>query len=50
MAKFPEAEKLLNEILICNRCKARNSKNAKRCRKCGSIYLRQKNKRLKTKK
>ncbi|MEM4295663.1 MAG: hypothetical protein QXI89_02535 [Candidatus Anstonellales archaeon] len=50
MAKFPEAEKLINDTLICLRCKTRNSKNAKRCRKCGSRYMRQKNKRLKAKK
>ncbi|RME79808.1 MAG: 50S ribosomal protein L40e [Methanobacteriota archaeon] len=49
MAKFPEPEKEINDVLICMRCKARNSKTAKACRKCGAIYLRKKRKQAKAK-
>ncbi len=50
MAKFPEAEKELSEILVCLRCKTRNKKTATKCRKCGSKYLRRKNREVRAKK
>ncbi len=49
MGKFPEADAEITGVLICMRCKARNPKNAKRCRKCGSPYLRPKRKEVKGK-
>lgn len=42
MARFPEAEKRLLEKKVCMNCNARNSKQADRCRKCGSKRLRDK--------
>ncbi|MCD6549773.1 50S ribosomal protein L40e [Candidatus Micrarchaeota archaeon] len=44
MGKFPEADHELAEIWICRKCKARNKRGAKRCRKCGYKYLRPKRK------
>jgi len=48
MGKFPEADAQITKIWICKKCKARNKKGAKKCRKCGYTYLRPKKKGLKT--
>jgi large subunit ribosomal protein L40e len=50
MGKFPEADAELAKIKICRKCKARNSANRKKCRKCGSPYLRPKRREIRTKK
>ena len=50
MGKFPEADRLIAATKICMKCKARNPKTAKLCRKCGYRGLRQKNKDLAAKK
>lgn len=50
MGKFPEADAEITKIAICKRCKTRNKKGVKKCRKCGSKYLRPKNKEIKAKK
>ena len=50
MGKFPEADAEIVNTWICRRCKARNKKGVKKCRKCGSVYLRPKNKEIKAKK
>ena len=34
MGKFKEADKALAAIKICLKCKTRNDKNARMCRKC----------------
>ncbi|MGB9634995.1 MAG: 50S ribosomal protein L40e [Candidatus Micrarchaeia archaeon] len=44
MAKFPEAEAVLMNVLVCKKCKARNPSTAEKCRKCGYRYLRKKKK------
>ena len=49
MAKFAEAENELNKVLVCMKCKARNPKTSKRCRKCGAKDLRPKRKQTKGK-
>ena len=50
MGKFAEADAEILNTWICLRCKARNKKGAKKCRKCGSKYLRPKSKELRGKK
>ncbi|NYZ77720.1 50S ribosomal protein L40e [Candidatus Micrarchaeota archaeon] len=50
MGKFPEADATIAAVSICRRCKTRNKRNAEKCRKCGSPYLRPKNKEIKAKK
>jgi len=50
MGKFPEADARLANIAICKRCKTRNKKGVTKCRKCGSKYLRPKNKEIRAKK
>jgi ubiquitin-large subunit ribosomal protein L40e len=50
MGKFPLADEALTKVLICRKCKARNSKGREKCRKCGSVYLRPKHKELRVKK
>ena len=50
MGKFPLADAALAEVWICRRCKSRNRAGIAKCRKCGSIYLRPKNRELKVKK
>ncbi len=50
MGKFPEADAQIAKISICKRCKTRNKKGTKKCRKCGSQYLRPKNREIKAKK
>jgi len=50
MGKFPEADAKIASILICRRCKTRNKRGSKKCRKCGSEYLRPKNKEIRAKK
>jgi len=47
MGKFPIADRALTEVWVCLKCKARNAKGAKVCRKCGSKYLRPKRARKK---
>ena len=49
MVKFPEAEAELFNIKICLRCKARNPKSVKKCRKCGYTKFRPKKKNTKKK-
>ncbi len=44
MAKFPEAEAHILNVMVCQKCKARNPKGATRCRKCGYTHLRMKKK------
>ena len=46
MAKFPESEAVIFDVSICQKCKTRNPKSAKKCRKigCGSTDLRAKKK------
>lgn len=50
MGKFPEGDARLAQIAICRRCKARNKKDADKCRKCGSPYLRPKRREIRAKK
>lgn len=50
MGKFPEADKRISDTLICLKCKTRNRKTAKKCRKCGSGYFRPKRKEIRAKK
>jgi large subunit ribosomal protein L40e len=50
MGKFPEADKLIAGTAICLKCKTRNKRNAKLCRKCGSKDLRPKRKEIRAKK
>ncbi|NUN11352.1 50S ribosomal protein L40e [Candidatus Micrarchaeota archaeon] len=47
MGKFPVADKALTNVLICKKCKARNPKSAKICRKCMYPNLRVKKARKK---
>jgi ubiquitin-large subunit ribosomal protein L40e len=42
MPSFDAAENRTLEKMICMRCNARNSQDAKRCRKCGYKNLRPK--------
>ncbi|MCC7570141.1 50S ribosomal protein L40e [Candidatus Micrarchaeota archaeon] len=49
MAKFPEAEIEFNKIKICLKCKTRNPKGVKKCRKCGYTTFRPKKKDTKKK-
>ncbi|MGC8730234.1 MAG: 50S ribosomal protein L40e [Candidatus Micrarchaeia archaeon] len=50
MGKFAVADAQLMSVKICKRCKARNSINSTKCRKCGYTALRMKNKVVKRKK
>ncbi|MCK4319219.1 50S ribosomal protein L40e [Candidatus Micrarchaeota archaeon] len=50
MGKFPEADAEIARIWICSRCKVRNKAGVKKCRKCGSKYLRPKRKEIRAKK
>ena len=50
MGKFTEADAAISRVWICKRCKARNKSGAKKCRKCGSTYLRPKKKEIRAKK
>ena len=50
MGKFPEADAELIKILVCRKCKTRNKKDLKKCRKCGSIFLRPKRREIRAKK
>ena len=50
MGKFAEADAVISNIFICRKCKARNKRDAKMCRKCGSIYMRAKRKDIRVKK
>jgi len=50
MGKFPQADAELSKVWICRKCKARNKKGAKKCRKCGYPHLRPKRKDMKAKK
>ena len=50
MGKFPEGDARLAKIMICRKCKSRNSKNVDKCRKCGSQFLRPKRKDIRAKK
>ncbi len=50
MGKFAEADAVISGIWICRRCKGRNKSGAKKCRKCGSVYLRPKKKEIRAKK
>ncbi|MFH1520636.1 MAG: 50S ribosomal protein L40e [Candidatus Micrarchaeota archaeon] len=50
MGKFPEADLKLAGITVCKKCKTRNKKTVKICRKCGSKYLRPKRREIRAKK
>jgi len=50
MGKFAEADAVISKISICRKCKTRNKNTAKKCRKCGSIYMRPKRKDIRVKK
>lgn len=50
MGKFPEADAELLKIVICKKCKARNKRGAKFCRKCGYKFLRPKRRDIRAKK
>jgi ribosomal protein L40E len=50
MGKFPLADASITRIWICRKCKGRNRQGAEKCRRCGSKYLRPKNKELRVKK
>jgi ubiquitin-large subunit ribosomal protein L40e len=50
MGKFPEADLELANTQVCLRCKRRNPKSVKKCRECGSSYLRPKRKEIRAKK
>ncbi len=50
MARFSIAEADMARIWICRKCKARNAAGVSKCRKCGSKYLRPKNKAARAKK
>jgi len=49
MGKFPLADAEIIRIWICRKCKARNKRGVKKCRKCGYKYLRPKRKDIKRK-
>jgi len=50
MGKFAEADAVVSRISICRKCKARNKNTARKCRKCGSVYMRPKRKDIRVKK
>lgn len=50
MGKFPEADRVIAGTAICLKCKTRNKKGMKKCRKCGSMDLRPKRKEIRAKK
>ncbi|OIO20620.1 50S ribosomal protein L40e [Candidatus Micrarchaeota archaeon CG11_big_fil_rev_8_21_14_0_20_47_5] len=50
MGKFAEADAIIAEIVICKKCKGRNKKGVKHCRKCGYKALRPKRKDIRAKK
>jgi ribosomal protein L40E len=50
MGKFAEADAAISNIFICRKCKARNKRGSKKCRKCGSVYMRAKRKDIRVKK
>ncbi len=50
MGKFAEADAEISKVWICRRCKGRNKAGSKKCRKCGSGYLRPKKKEIRAKK
>ena len=42
MGKFPIADRAFAKIWVCKRCKARNARGSKKCRKCDYTHLRPK--------
>jgi ribosomal protein L40E len=52
MGKFAEADAEIIKIVICRKCKSRNKKGVKKCRKCGAgaLDLRPKRKDIRAKK
>ncbi|MEK6982152.1 MAG: 50S ribosomal protein L40e [Candidatus Micrarchaeota archaeon] len=50
MGKFPEADAELMKIVICRKCKTRNKVSVKKCRNCGSPFLRPKRREIRAKK
>jgi large subunit ribosomal protein L40e len=50
MGKFPEADAMLSNIMVCRKCKTRNKRGMEKCRKCGSKFLRPKRKEIRAKK
>ena len=50
MGKFPLADHVLTQMVICRKCKARNKVGISKCRKCGSPYMRPKRKDKRVKK
>lgn len=50
MAKFAVAEAELTRVVVCRKCKSRNSLRNEKCRKCGYAFLRPKKKEVRRKK
>jgi ribosomal protein L40E len=50
MGKFAEADAVIQNIVICRKCKTRNKRGVEKCRKCGSHYMRPKRKDIRVKK
>ncbi len=50
MGKFAEADAIISNIFICKKCKSRNKRGAKHCRKCGYKWMRPKRKDIRAKK
>lgn len=50
MGKIQIADAEIAKIMICKKCKSRNKIGSKKCRKCGSPYLRPKKKNVRAKK
>lgn len=47
MGKFPVADQAMLKVSVCKKCKARNPRNAEKCRKCNYGSLRPKRQRKK---
>ena len=47
MGKFPIADRAMLRVLVCKKCKSRNSIGAEKCRKCDYPNLRPKRQRRK---
>ncbi|MEM4367274.1 MAG: hypothetical protein QW035_04065 [Candidatus Anstonellales archaeon] len=50
MGKFPQGDKLFLSVVICRKCKTRNKRGVKKCRKCHSPFLRIRKKDIRAKK
>jgi len=47
MGKFPVADRAFTSVLVCKKCKTRNSRGVDHCRKCNYPSLRPKRARKK---